>query len=225
MSLDATASSSSVPSLTLEAGPAARPSKTKQGVTMLSGLRIQSAGHEEDRLARLHEIIEERSLLTGERFRLASGGLSAVFFNMKATLLDPEGVNLAADAILERIQDKNADALGGLVIGACPIVDNVCAKSLGKRPLRFFYVRKEPKEWGTCRLIEGNLERGDNVVIVDDVTTEGNSVLRAVEAVEEFGCHVTEVITIVDRLQGAKEKLAKRGIHLTSLFTIRDFLD
>ena len=177
------------------------------------------------RKARLKEIIKDKSLLTDGHFRLASGSESGVFFDMKPTLLDPEGANLAADIILDMLESEDVDAIGGLVIGACPIVSAVCVKSHPRRPIHAFYVRKEPKDRGTQRLIEGDpLEPGSHVVLVDDVTTKGGSTLRAVKAVGECGAHVSKVIAIVDRQEGAEEILQKQGIELVPLFKMEEFL-
>ena len=178
----------------------------------------------ETKRSRLRNIIAERSVCRGD-FKLASGGKSNLFFDMKMTLLDPEGADLAADLILEALAADPVDAVGGLVIGACPIVSALSVKSLGRAgaPHSFFYVRKEPKERGTKKLIEGNLEEGSKVAVVEDVATEGNSALRAVAAVRELGCTVKTVVTVVDRLQGARENLAGHGVGLVSLFTRNDF--
>jgi orotate phosphoribosyltransferase len=178
----------------------------------------------ETKRSRLRDIIARRSIFRGE-FKLASGGASNLFFDMKMTLLDPEGADLAADLILDALAADPVDAVGGLVIGACPIVSALSVKSLGRKgaPRSFFYVRKEPKDRGTRKLIEGNLEEGSRVAIVEDVTTEGNSALRAVAAVRELGCTVKTVVTVVDRLQGARDNLANNGVGLVSLFTRDDF--
>ncbi len=173
---------------------------------------------------RLRDIIEKKSVLKGN-FDLASGGSSDIFFQMKETLLDPEGLDLAAKMTLQII-DKIPDvgAVGGLELGACPVVTAICLKSLAGRPLAGFYVRKERKKRGARELIDGPVVRGSNVVILDDVTTKGGSVLQAVRVVrEELGCKVVAVITVVDREQGAKEALAKEGLELTPLFVMSEF--
>ena len=173
--------------------------------------------------ARLRDLIAQRSLTHGQ-FKLASGGESNIFFDMKTTLLDPEGASLTADLILDMLGEEGPDAIGGLVLGACPVVSAVCVKSAERgRPVPGFYVRKEPKGRGTNKLIEGNLEPGWRVVVVEDVTTEGNSALKAVRAVRDEGCTVIKVMTVVDRLQGARENLAKEGLELVPLFTRDDF--
>ncbi len=172
----------------------------------------------------LREIISKQSVTTGS-FELASGGSSDVYFEMKETLLGPEGLELASEMMLDIINKlPNVDAVGGLELGACPIVTAMCLKSLAGRPLDGFYVRKERKKRGAKQLIDGPVNRGSNVVIVDDVTTKGGSVLQAVRAArEELGCNVVAVITVVDREEGAKEALAKEGLDLISLFVMSEF--
>ncbi|MEE8275762.1 MAG: orotate phosphoribosyltransferase [Alphaproteobacteria bacterium] len=183
----------------------------------------EPGGHGDDR-ARLRAIIAGASLRFGS-FKLASGGESNVFIDLKQTLLDPEGLNLAADLILELLEGEEAEAVGGLVLGACPLVDAVCVKSLGRRPLTGFYVRKEPKGTGTQQMIEGPLAPGARVILLEDVTTRGGSALKAARVVrDDLGCTVTKVISVVDREQGARENLAAAGLELVSLFTMGDFL-
>jgi orotate phosphoribosyltransferase len=178
-----------------------------------------------DRRARLRDIIAQRSVLTGGDFKLASGGQSNVFFDMKMTLLTPDGLGLVADLILDALEGEDVEAIGGLVLGACPIVDAVCLKSGERgRPIAAFYVRKEPKHHGTDKLIEGPLAKGARVVVVEDVTTKGNSALKAAEAARKEGAEVARVVTIVDRLEGARDNLKSHGLELTALFTRDDFL-
>jgi orotate phosphoribosyltransferase len=173
---------------------------------------------------RLREIIRDRSLRRGGEFTLSSGEVSEYFFDMKKTMLDPEGANLIASEMLLLNELSKADAIGGLVMGAVPIVSVVCARShYTDRPLPAFFVRKERKGHGTQQLIDGHLNRDSRVVLVDDVTTTGGSLLKAVEAARAEGCEVDTVVTVVDRLEGARENLAKNGIKLIALFTRADF--
>jgi orotate phosphoribosyltransferase len=178
-----------------------------------------------DRRARLRHLIAERSVLTGGDFKLASGGASTVFFDMKMTLLTPDGLGLVGALVFEAISQDGVAAIGGLVLGACPIVDAVCLKSgEAGQPISAFYVRKEPKDHGTDKLIEGPLQAGARVAVVEDVTTKGNSALKAAEAARKEGCEVVRVVTIVDRLEGAAANLEANGLTLTALFTRDDFL-
>lgn len=173
---------------------------------------------------RLLDIIKEKSLLKGREFVLSSGRSSNYYFIMKTTTMDPEGSNLVADLILEHLKNKEIEAIGGVVMGAVPIVSVVCAKSFGlDQHVSGFFVRNEAKGHGTKEMVDGRLEAGMKVVVVDDVTTTGSSVLKAVEAAREAGCTVDTVITIVDREEGAVETLKEAGITLVSLFTRIDF--
>ena len=176
--------------------------------------------------AKLQSLIKEKALLIKDDngFELASGDKSNYFFDMKLVSMDPDGSELIAKAILELLKDDNVDYIGGLESGAIPIASVVANKSLQTRKrIPAFFVRKNPKERGTKKMIEGNLTENSKVVLVDDVTTKGESVLLAVRKVRELNCQVDKVITIVDRLAGAKENLAKENIELLGLFTKKDF--
>ncbi|MCH8184383.1 MAG: orotate phosphoribosyltransferase [Proteobacteria bacterium] len=175
------------------------------------------------KLDRLREIVRELSVIEGE-ITLSSGETSQFYFDMRRTACDPEGSNLIADLILDSLAEDDVDFIGGLEVGAVPIVACVSQKSFQTaRPIPAFYVRKKPKEHGTRRAIEGQIREGGRVVIVDDVTTSGESVMRAVEAAREFGCTVVKVITVVDRLEGAAERFAAEGCPFVALLTADDF--
>jgi len=177
---------------------------------------------------KLRSIIQEKGLITGNSntFELASGDKSNFFFDMKVVSMDPEGSELMANAILETIQQQDYEYIGGLESGSIPIASVVANKSFGtKRPIPAFFVRKTSKGRGTNKVIEGNLTGNSRVIVVEDVTTKGESVLVAVKALRELGCEVDRVITIVDRLSGASELLAGEGVELVSIFTKDDFSD
>ncbi len=172
---------------------------------------------------RLRGLIAERALSTGQ-FTLASGTGTGYFFDMKQVMLDPEGLTLIAEAFLERIRDEQADHIGGIAMGAVPIVAAVCAFSRATaRPRRAFFVRKETKDHGTERRVEGYLPEGGEVLLFEDVTTTGGSAMIAVEAARAAGCRVETLYTVVDRLEGAEANLAREGIRLAPLFTRDDF--
>ena len=160
---------------------------------------------------RLREMLQEHSLMFGE-FTLASGRKSRFYFDSKKTTLLAEGSYLAAAQILETIHDSviEAEAIGGMTLGADPLVCPVAALShLAGRPLRSFIVRKEAKGHGTERSIEGSLDPCSRVIVVDDVVTTAGSTLRAVAAVEAAGHQVVAVICLVDREEGGTEKLER----------------
>jgi orotate phosphoribosyltransferase len=161
--------------------------------------------------SRLKELLREHSLMFGD-FTLRSGKKSQFYFDSKKTTLLPEGAFLTAVETLEILwaNDIQADAIGGLTLGADPIVCPVAALShLAERPLRAFIVRKEAKGHGTARRIEGQIEPNSRVVIVDDVVTTAGSTLQAIEAVEEQGHTVVAVVCLVDREEGGTEKLSR----------------
>lgn len=173
---------------------------------------------------RLRHVIRTRSLLTGGAFTLASGRESSLFFDMKRTMFDPEGANFIAEAVLDRLGNGSVDAVGGLVMGAVPIVAVVCAKSFERGyPLQGFFVRKEAKDHGTASLIEGNLTEKARVAILEDVTTTGGSALRAAAAVRSAGASVVKVVTIVDRLEGAEQAFRAAGLPFEAIFSRCDF--
>ncbi len=174
--------------------------------------------------ARLRDIIAAKSLLTGRNFTLASGKPSGFFFDTKKTMLDPEGANLIADLMLDVLETEDATHVGGLAMGAVPLVAALCVKSFQRgRPLGCFYVRKETKDHGTESLVDGYLEAGAKVVILEDVTTTGGSAMKAVAAVAALGATASLVLSVVDRLEGAEEAFRAKGLRLVSLFTRDDF--
>ena len=172
---------------------------------------------------RLLGIIHRNSLLLNRDFVLASGRSSSFFFDMKRTMFDPEGAALAADLLFDRIKDENVDYVGGLETGAIPIVAVLCMRSWPAKPIKGFFVRKEAKGHGTDQRIDGLLESGSRVILFEDVTTTGGSVMQAAEAVRQRDCTILKVITIVDRLEGAGQNFENAGIKFESLFTWRDF--
>ena len=198
---------------------------------MLHAANAHAARPDDNRAARLEEkrarllaIIREKSFLTeGGPFRLASGGTSDYYLDMKPTMFSPEGLNLIADVVYDMLrEDRSVDAVGGLELGAVPIASAVSVRSLGDRPVDAFVVRKEAKDHGTSKKIDGNFRDNAHVVLFEDVTTRGGSVMEAVHAVRARGATVTKIITIVDRLEGAAENFRKEGIALEAVFTIRD---
>jgi len=160
---------------------------------------------------RLLGLLKEHSLMFGD-FTLASGKKSNFYFDSKKTTLRPEGAYLVAAEMLQVLSDRgiDADAVGGLTLGADPIVCPIAALShTTGAPLRAFIVRKEAKGHGTTRQIEGDLEPSSKVVVIDDVVTTGGSTLKAIEAAEAAGHEVVAVLCVVDREQGGAEALSK----------------
>jgi orotate phosphoribosyltransferase len=175
---------------------------------------------------RAFEIIREKSFVRGE-ITLASGKKSDHYFDMKPSMLDPEGATLLSGLLLDRLEGLNADYVGGIEMGAVPLIGPVAMQSFqrGRRPIPAFFVRKSVKDHGTRKLIEGvkDLAR-KRVAIVEDVTTTGGSAMLAVNALREAGATVAVVLSIVDREDGAAELFAKEGIAFEPLFSSREFL-
>lgn len=187
----------------------------------------QTAPSEADR-ARLFEIIRANSF-GRKKVILASGRESDFYFDMKPSMLDPEGAFLIANFILHAALGAGATFLGGLEMGAVPITGAVCLRSREiASPVAGFFVRKKAKTHGARKLIEGlkpgQSLQGARVVVVEDVTTTGDSAMVAVDACRDEGAIVTLVISIVDREEGAAEAFAGRGLDFASLYKASEFL-
>jgi len=151
---------------------------------------------------RLIEIIKEKSLLENVDRVLTSGRKSRYYIDAKMTTLDPEGADLVARFILEKIKPFNVEAIGGYTLGADPIVSAVAVLSFqAKNPIPAFIVRKESKQHGEMKMIEGPFKPGWRVAVVDDVVTTGGSTL-----------------------EGGRENLEKAGYAFISLLTRDDLL-
>lgn len=189
----------------------------------MTKLSVFESGLDQDS-RELLAFLKEKALQFGN-FTLTSGKTSSYYFDGKQITLNPKGAFLLGKIIIHKIKDDNIQALGGLTIGADPIVGAVAALAYPMElDIKTFIVRKETKKHGKQRLIEGPvLNPGDRVVIVEDVITTGGSVLKAVEAVKNEGCDVVKVIPLVDRLEGGTEKIEGMGIKVDPVFTARDF--
>ncbi|MDD4939128.1 MAG: orotate phosphoribosyltransferase [Candidatus Omnitrophica bacterium] len=181
----------------------------------------------ENELTKLKEelsaLLKKEALKKGS-FVLSSGKTSTYYLDGRIITLTPEGAYLTAKIILGLIKDLKLDAIGGPTLGADPIVGAVAALShIENTPLKAFIVRKSAKGHGTQRQVEGPpLKKGDRAILVDDVATSGRSLIEAKEALDKIGVNVTRALVIVDRLEGAKENLARSGLELGSIFTIKD---
>ncbi|WP_429222439.1 orotate phosphoribosyltransferase [Methanobacterium oryzae] len=164
-------------------------------------------------------LLEENEVVKFGKFILSSGKESDYYVNMKMAITDPRILNLIAKIISGQIVEDKIDKIAGPALGAVPIATAVSLES--KIPM--LMVRKEKKGYGTAELIEGNLIEGDSIVIVEDVTTTGNSLLKAIKALEENGGIIKKAFVIVDRDDGALENLKKEGIQLEPLLSITDF--
>jgi orotate phosphoribosyltransferase len=171
-------------------------------------------------------LIRTHSLRRG-RFTLASGAQSDYYIDARLTTMRPEGLRVIGKLALQQFDHLawQPDAVGGLTLGADPIAYAIAHASAGTaRPIRGFTVRKEPKGHGTQRLIEGPLEPGDRVVVVEDVLTTGQSAIRAVEAVRAAGHDVIGVLAIVDREEGGVANLQALGVQAHALAPVSELL-
>lgn len=173
---------------------------------------------------RLREIIRKKSLRKDKEYILSSGEKSGYYFDMKPTTFNPEALSLLCPMLYKEVSDgPRGIYVGGLAVGAIPIISALVHFSASREGIMGFYVREEIKNHGTQNLIEGFLEDGANVIMFDDVTTSGASVMKAVDAVRSRDCKVLKVITVVDRREGAAERFGREGLEFIPLYTTKDF--
>lgn len=176
-----------------------------------------------DEEKRLLDLIRQKGVSkASEGFTLASGKRTDLYIDLRKINLDPDGINLVGSIALKKILELAPEAthVGGLETGSIPISTAVTLLSKSNHPLSGFWVRKQTKDHGLKNLVEGNLIKGANAVIVDDVVTTGGSSFQAVRAVREFGAQVTQVLAIVDR--GAAENFKNEGIPYFAFFEEKD---
>jgi orotate phosphoribosyltransferase len=171
----------------------------------------------------LIDLFRERALKFGD-FTLASGKKAKYYLDGKQITLHSQGLRLVSEGLLALMEGVDATAIGGMSIGADPIVGGMLAVAAGHgRELSGFLVRKEAKGHGTQKFIEGPVTSGQKVVIVEDVVTTGGSSLLAAERAKEFGLDVVMVLAIIDRMEGGRQNFEKAGYVFKSLLTIQDF--
>jgi orotate phosphoribosyltransferase len=177
---------------------------------------------------RLGEIIFERSFKYSEDppFTLASGRKSNYYFNCKPTTLDPEGMNLIGTIIFDMLKDTGITAAGGLTLGADPIANSLSVISYQKgKPIKSFIVRKDIKDHGTKSAIEGNVNPGEKIAIIDDVITTGGSTITAIEQARKSGLNVEMVITLIDREEGGRENILKYIDNIKTILTRTEIMN
>ena len=159
-------------------------------------------------------------------FKLASGRMSDFYIDCRKVTHNAEGKYLIGNIIFNMIKDLPIDAIGGLTLGADPIAAAVAYTAfLNKKPVNSFVVRKEQKEHGLKKLVEGDVQAGSRVVIVDDVITTGGSTIKAITAARAEGLEVELVIVLVDREEGGREEIIKYISDVRPLFTKTELLD
>lgn len=196
--------------------PAAHPPEAKSAEVL---------GRTDPRWLRLQEIIRVQSLKTGT-FTLSSGRTSTYLFQLRQTTMLPEGAALLGDIIVDYMKSQGIACIGGLEMGAVPVVAATAAVShLKHYPVDAFFVRKAAKEHGARERIDGFLRGGAEVLMIDDVATTGGSIVKAIEGIEGHGCQVRRALAVVDREEGAAENLAAQGVQLAAIFKRSDFLE
>jgi len=177
--------------------------------------------------ARLLELLRERSFAR-RKVTLASGRESDFFIDCKQTVLGAEAHALVGELMLDAASElPPCDAVAGVELGGCPLASAVALTShLRGAPKDAVYVRKDAKDHGSKRLVEGDtqLSRGAALVILEDVTTTGGSTLKAVEKLRTAGYEVVGVVTLVDRLEGGREAIEAAGLPLIAIYTRNDFI-
>lgn len=172
--------------------------------------------------ADLLELVRTHALQLGD-FTLASGKKSNYYLDCRRVTLDAQGASLIGQSFLDCLRDDLPDLVGGMAIGADPITAAILTVAGNEGlALRGVMVRKEAKQHGTGKFVEGPFREGESLVVVEDVVTTGGSALQAIERCEAVGLRVQRVVAIVDRLEGGREAFAQRGYELTTLMTIKD---
>ena len=173
---------------------------------------------------RLRQMLLDRSMRFGE-FVLSSGATSTFYIDVRKTSLHPEGLRWISRMFFEALEGDRVTAVGGLTLGADPLVAGVVLYSAEVgRPLEGFLVRRNSKDHGLRSEVEGNLAGHKRVAILDDVITSGESAMIAAEAAESYKAQVVRVLTVVDRAQGAAPVFQQRGLPFSALFTIGELL-
>ncbi len=159
-------------------------------------------------------------------FKLASGLMSPFYVDCRTLMAFPHARHLVAQRAWEVTKELEVDCLGGLEIGAISIattISDFAYLATPRREWRTFFVRKQPKDHGLGRLVEGVVQVGDRALIVDDVLTSGGSVLKAITAARDAGLKVTDALVIVDRKeQDGRARIEATGVRVLSLLTIDD---
>ena len=177
---------------------------------------------------RLKKLLIEKSVKYSNvaDFKLASGRMSNFYIDCRKVTHNAEGKYLIGTIIFDMIRDLPVEAIGGLTLGADPIAAAVSHTAfLNKKPVNSFVVRKEQKEHGLKKLVEGDVQAGSKVVIVDDVITTGGSTIKAIAAARAEGLEVEQVIVLVDREEGGKEEIEKYISFVRPLFAKTELLD
>lgn len=159
-------------------------------------------------------------------FKLVSGRMSHFYVNCKPVILSPRGMYLVGNLVFEAIEKLDVKGVGGLTFGADPIaVATAFASELKHHPINAFSIRKTKKDHGIIRWIEGDMNKGDKVSIIDDVATTGGSTIKAVERAREEGLEVVNVVILVDRQEGGLENISKYVEDVSAIVTRDELME
>ena len=158
-------------------------------------------------------------------FKLVSGRMSRFYVNCKATTLSARGMYLIGHLMFNEIKDSPVSAVGGLTFGADPIaVATAFASEINAKPVNAFSIRKTRKDHGIIRWVEGNVQSGQPVAIIDDVATTGGSTIKAIERAQSEGLKVVKSVILVDRQEGGLDNIRKHVSDVTAIVTRDDLL-
>ena len=159
-------------------------------------------------------------------FKLVSGRMSRFYVNCKPTTLSARGMYLVGHLMFDQIKDSPASAVGGLTFGADPIaVATAFASAIKARPVNAFSIRKSRKDHGIIKWVEGDVQPGQPVVIIDDVATTGGSTIKAIERAQSEGLEVIKSVILVDRQEGGLENIRKHVENVTAIVTRDELLE
>jgi orotate phosphoribosyltransferase len=170
---------------------------------------------------RLIQALREHALVIGE-VTLTSGQTAHYYVDAKRAILLPDGFRALGELVAAEAERVGATAVGGMTMGADPVA---CAALAAGAPVKAFFVRKDRKEHGLQRWIEGpELDPGERCLVVEDVVTTGGSTIKAIERIQEEGLEVAGVVSVLDRLAGGADSIeaASNGASYTPLATIDD---
>lgn len=170
-----------------------------------------------DLILKLHEI---NAVKFGE-FKLKSGIMSPIYIDLRVTVSYPEVLKMVAEAMWEKVKNLNFDLICGVPYTALPIATVISVEHNKPMVMR----RKEVKDYGTKKAIEGYFSVGQNVLVIEDLVTSGMSVFETIEPLQLEGLKVTDIVVLVDREQGGKKHLQEKGYNLYSVITISEMLE
>ncbi|MGD9082184.1 MAG: orotate phosphoribosyltransferase [Desulfobacterales bacterium] len=158
-------------------------------------------------------------------FKLVSGKKSHFYVNCKPTTMSPRGMFLVGHLMFDAIKDLKPDGIGGLTFGADPVaIATAFVSELKTTPMSAFSIRKTQKDHGIVKWIEGDMDPGQRVVIIDDVVTTGGSTIRAIERARSEGLEVVKAVILVDRQEGGLENIREHVPDVTAIITRDDLM-